>query len=180
MRAIATDYLRRTMQTIPVKFREYIYRLRKRSNKEEIFDILRKKFVALTPEERVRQLLMHYLIFDMKYPKGLIGVEKGLIVNGKPRRADMIVYSTEGKAFMIIECKAPGVEISQEVFDQAALYNLQMKVPYLVVSNGTTTYCCRIDWETREYVFENKFPIVEEKEKPPREKQSGFRKDREY
>ena len=148
------------MKPLPIVFKEYVFRMRKRSNKEEVFDILRKKFVRFTPEEKVRQQLIHYLIEELQYPKGLIGIEKGLIVNGTQRRMDMVVYDRGGAAFMILECKAPAVKITQEVFDQAAMYNLKLKVPYLVVSNGDVTYCCNIDWEEKEYIFENEFPPV--------------------
>ena len=148
------------MNPLPIVFKEPVFRMRKRSNKDEVFDVLRKKFVRLTPEEKVRQQLIHYLIDELEYPKGLIGIEKGLVVNGKPRRMDMVVYDRGGSAFMILECKAPEVEITQEVFDQAAMYNLKLKVPYLVVSNGSVTYCCFIDWEEKEFVFESEFPKV--------------------
>lgn len=148
------------MKALPIIFKEYSFRFRKRSGKDEVFDILRKKFVALTPEEKVRQQLINYLIFDLQYPKGLIGIEKGLNVNGKPKRMDMVVYDRGGSAFMILECKAPSVNITQEVFDQAAMYNLTLKVPYLVVSNGNITYCCKIYWEDKEFEFLNEFPKI--------------------
>lgn len=148
------------MHPLPLVFKEPVFRLRKRSNKEEVFDILRKKFVKLTPEEKVRQQLIHYLIHELEYPKGLIGVEKGLMVNGKPRRMDLVVYDRAGAAFMILECKAPEVKITKEVFDQAAMYNLKLKVPFLVVSNGHETYCCNIDWVNNDIEFETEFPQV--------------------
>ncbi len=148
------------MKPLQLKFKEYTFRFRKRSGKDEVFDTLRKKFVALTPEEKVRQQLLNYLIADLQYPKGLIGVEKGLNVNGNPRRMDIVVYDRGGSAFMILECKSPSVKITQEVFDQAAMYNLTLKVPYLVVSNGDETYCCKIYWEDKEFEFLSEFPKV--------------------
>jgi type I site-specific restriction endonuclease len=120
--------------------------------------MVRKKYVALTPEEWVRQHMINYLVHSKNTPSSLIRVESGLKVHKLFRRADIITYSNSGQPLMIIECKAPGVKISQDTFDQAAMYNITLKVPILVVSNGLTHYCCRIDFNTKKYTFLREIP----------------------
>lgn len=111
----------------------------------QIFDAFRNKYVALTPEEWVRQHVLHYLLDELKYPKNKIAVEVSLKVNGLSKRADIVVYDSEMNPWMLLECKAAEVEVNQSVFDQAARYNLSMKVPFLVVTNGMRLLAARID-----------------------------------
>jgi hypothetical protein len=108
-----------------------------------VFDVFRKKYVVLTREEWVRQHFLHWLISARNYPRGLVSVEASLKYNRMNKRADAIIYSKEGKPLMIIECKAPEIEITQDVFDQVARYNQAFHVQYLVVTNGLNHYCCR-------------------------------------
>ncbi len=111
----------------------------------QIFDAFRNKFVALTPEEWVRQHVLSYLQIELGYPKNKIAVELALRVNGLYKRADIVVYDSNMLPWMLVECKAAEVEINQAVFDQAARYNLSMKVPYLVVTNGMRLLAAQID-----------------------------------
>lgn len=119
--------------------------IRKQSGKTCVFDVFRKRFVVLTPEEWVRQHFLWYLKEHKAYPAGLISVERSLHYNRMSRRADAIVYSTKGKPLMIIECKSAEVPLSQDVFDQLAQYNYPFGVDYLVVTNGVQHYCMKRD-----------------------------------
>lgn len=134
------------------------FNIREDRGKKEIFDIIRKKFVALTPEEWVRQNFIRFLTVEKKYPGSLLSVEKEIRVNKLAKRFDIAVFDTSAKPVMIIECKAPEVKISQDVFDQVARYNMFFKVKHLVVTNGNETYCCRIDFESGQYHFLDGLP----------------------
>src|SRR5215831_1379914 len=118
-----------------------------------IFDPVRRKNVAATPEERVRQKWIQYLIQHQKYPRALLSVEKELRLNRLKKRYDIVVYNRQGTPFMIFEFKSPNVPISNSVFEQIARYNLALKVPYLVVSNGSDHFCCSIDFERKAFQF---------------------------
>lgn len=129
-------------------------RLRENSSgKAEIFDPIRKKFVRLTPEEWVRQHFLNLLTAFKGYPASLIAVESSLIYNRRAKRSDILVYGTNGKPLLIVECKAPEVPIDQAVFDQAAMYNKTLKVPYLLVTNGMQHFSCKIDHTSSSYLF---------------------------
>ncbi len=109
-----------------------------------IFDCCRKKYVALTPEEWVRQNFIHFLISEMHYPQGLISVEKGIRFNGLFRRYDIVVYDKELKPWMLVECKEPAVKISETTLRQLMNYNSQLKAPFWLLTNGTTTFCAAV------------------------------------
>ncbi|MBQ8064963.1 MAG: type I restriction enzyme HsdR N-terminal domain-containing protein [Prevotella sp.] len=126
--------------------------------KPEIFDFLRHRFVALTPEEWVRQHFTHWLVEHKGYPKGLLGNEISLRCGEKALRCDSILYNKAAKPLMIIEYKAPAVALTQRVFNQISTYNLLLHVDYLVVSNGLLHYCCRMDYEHRSYEFLRDIP----------------------
>ena len=128
-------------------------KIQQRDGKNLIFDSLRKKFVALTPEEWVRQHFVHYLTEVKGYPKGLLANEIQLELNGTRKRCDTVLYNKELRARMIVEYKAPHVPITQAVFDQITRYNMVLRVEYLIVSNGIHHYCCRIDYSTMKYTF---------------------------
>ncbi len=119
----------------------------------EIFDFIRRRYVALTPEEWVRQHFVHFLVEHKKYPKALIGNEIELRIGEKKLRCDSILYSQQAKPRMIIEYKAPHIKIKQQVFNQISIYNLLLHVDYLVVSNGLEHYCCQMDYATQTYHF---------------------------
>ena len=124
----------------------------------QVFDVIRKKYFVLTPEEWVRQHFIHYLNTEKNYPMGLMGVEKMVKYNALKTRADIVLYTTEGKAKMIVECKAPNVKITQDTFNQIAKYNFKLKVQFLVVTNGIQHFCCQMDYETNGIKFLEEIP----------------------
>ncbi len=101
-----------------------------------IFDLLRKKYLLLTPEEWVRQHWIHFLISDQGYPKGLLALEKGLVYNGLQKRTDLVVFDRAGLPYLLVECKAPDIEINQQVLSQALAYNQTLKCPFIALTNG--------------------------------------------
>jgi len=123
-----------------------------------VFDPVRKKYVALTPEEWVRQHFIYYLMSEAKCSKGLIQVEQAANYNKLQKRADILVFDRAGQPWMLVECKAPYVKIDQSVFNQAAVYNKSKQAPYLVVTNGMVHYCCKINFGTGEYTFLDGLP----------------------
>lgn len=124
-----------------------------RNEKQMVFDFLRKRFVALTPEEWVRQQFTHFLVEHKGYPAMFIGNEITLTVGRLSRRCDSVVFNKSAEPVMIIEYKAPTVKITQKVFEQICSYNIALHAPYLTVSNGLQSYCCRIDKEANTYEF---------------------------
>ena len=137
-------------------------KIRGTREKPEIFDFLRRRYVALTPEEWVRQHFVHWLIEHKDYPKGLLGNEVALLCGDKTLRCDSILYNMEAKPQMIIEYKAPTVAVTQKVFNQISAYNLLLHVDYLVVSNGLQHYCCKMDYEHQTYTFLHDIPSYSE------------------
>lgn len=123
-----------------------------------ILDVLRRRFVALTPEEWVRQHFVHFLIEHKGYPSALLANEVELTCGQKRLRCDSLLYSTEAKPRMIIEYKAPTVAITRKVFDQISAYNMLLHVDYLVVSNGLQHFCCRMDYQNGTYEFLRDIP----------------------
>lgn len=120
--------------------------------KEYIFDIIRKKYILLTPEEIVRQNFLDYLILEKKYSKNLIKLETAITYNTLDKRSDIVVYDQSILPFMLIECKAAHVPISQETIEQASRYNLEIKAPFLCVTNGLKTYCFKVDFSNNTYI----------------------------
>jgi hypothetical protein len=143
---------------IPLNLPSYAIKIRKEDDHEQILDVLRRKFVALTPEEWVRQHFIHYLIEHKHYPATLLANEVKLQVGDKVLRADSVLYSTTLQPRMIIEYKAPHISITQKTFDQISTYNLLLHADYLVVSNGIRHYICRMDYEQQKYVFLENVP----------------------
>lgn len=123
-----------------------------------VFDILRQKYVSLTPEEWVRQNFTRYLIEHKGYPAALLGNEISLSLNTTSKRCDTVLYDKQAKPVMIVEYKAPNVSITQRTFDQISRYNIVMHVDYLVVSNGLQHYCCKMDYERNTYAFLRELP----------------------
>ena len=124
-----------------------------RDGKNVIFDFIRQRYVALTPEEWVRQHFVHFLADCKGYPPALLANEVSLNLNGMKRRCDTVLYANDLSARMIVEYKAPHVQVTQKVFDQIARYNMALRVDYLVVSNGLSHYCCKMDYAGRTYSF---------------------------
>ena len=127
-----------------------------------IFDVLRRKYVALTPEEWVRQHFVHYLIGHKGYPQTLMANEIQLAIGNKKLRCDSVLYDRSLKPRMIIEYKAPTVNITQKVFDHITVYNMLLHVDYLVVSNGIKHYCCQMDYDNQKYLFLEDIPDYQE------------------
>ena len=139
----------------------YNHKLKKINDKLYIWDIIRKKNIVLTPEEWVRQHFVHHLINEHQYPKSLIKLESSLDYNKRLKRTDIQVFDRDGKLFMIVECKAPYIKLSQAVFAQAAQYNHVLKAQYLTISNGMIFHCCRTDWEKKQMDFLETLPIFQ-------------------
>lgn len=133
-------------------------KLTKKEGKYFVWDEWRKKNLMVTPEEWVRQHLLHYLVNHLAYPKGLIASEQGIQVNGLSRRCDAVVYGKEGNPLMIIECKAPEVHLSEETFYQIAQYNFKLRVNYLVLSNGLTHVIAKINPDSQVIEYLSGFP----------------------
>lgn len=140
----------------------YDFRIRQQQGKQQIFDVIRKKFVALTPEEWVRQNLIAFLIHHQNYSPGLIAVEMPVKVNGLNQRADVVVYNRKGKPVMIVECKAPSVAITKAVFNQAARYNMQLQVEFMLVSNGLQHFCAQLKDDKGDYQMLREIPTIED------------------
>lgn len=139
-------------------FPTYNFRFKSSENKISIFDEIRKKFVILTPEEWVRQHVVHFLINEKLFPKSHINVEKELLLNNTKKRYDVVVFNKDGSIFLIVECKAPYIKISQDTFDQVARYNLSLNASFLMVTNGLFHYYCQLDYENEKYHFLKEIP----------------------
>ncbi|MBR1400304.1 MAG: type I restriction enzyme HsdR N-terminal domain-containing protein [Prevotella sp.] len=151
----------------PLNLPEYEIRISKKNGKNVIFDQLRRKYVALTPEEWVRQHFIHYLIEQKGYPQGLLANEIQLQIGDKHLRCDTLLYNKVLQPRMIIEYKAPSVALSQKVFDQITVYNFLLKVDYLIVSNGIQHICCRMDYANQRYSFLKDIPDYVDLEPQP-------------
>ena len=127
-----------------------------------IFDGIRKKYVALTREEWVRQHLIHYLITEKGYPATLLSVETPLKYARMDKRSDLLVNDRNGQPLMLAECKAPEVTITQHVFEQIAIYNLSIQAPYLMVTNGLQHFCLSAATDSSPACFLNEVPVYEE------------------
>lgn len=133
-----------------------------KEEKHQVFDVIRRRYVALTPEEWVRQHFVHFLLNYKGYPQTLMANEVQIKLNKLSRRCDTVLYNRDLTARMIIEYKAPHVEITQAVFDQICRYNFVLKVDYLIVSNGMQHYCCKMDYANNRYTFLKDVPLYSE------------------
>ena len=148
------------METLNLPAYEFV--TRECEGKRDIYDSIREKYVRLTPEEWVRQHFVQYLIHEHDVPAGLVAIEHAFTDLEMPRRADIVVYGRQGQPLLIVECKAPGVPVAQDTFDQVARYNRVLRVPYLTVTNGLEHYACRIDFEAASYSFLDELPLYDE------------------
>ncbi len=128
----------------------------------EVYDILRRKYVTLEPEEYVRQNFIHYMINHLGYPVSHINNEVSLKLNDTSRRCDSLIFDHAGRPIMIVEYKAPFIIIDQDVFDQIVRYNMVLHARYLTVSNGLNHYCCIIDYEKGNYQFLPRVPAYDD------------------
>ncbi|NCB09217.1 MAG: type I restriction enzyme HsdR N-terminal domain-containing protein [Bacteroidia bacterium] len=137
---------------------EYDFKIKVEGETMLIFDVIRKKYVVLTPEEWVRQNFIQYLIAEKKFPASLMAVEKKLTVNRQPRRFDLLVYRRNGQPFLMAEFKAPNVKITQDAFDQVVRYNMALQVDFIVVSNGMQHFACQIDYTKNSFSYLPEIP----------------------
>lgn len=141
-----------------LNFKDYTFRFKNTDNKISVFDEIRRKFIILTPEEWVRQHVVRYLLEEKKYPKSYVNVEKIVKINGLTKRYDVVVFQPDGTIFLLVECKAPGITISQNTFDQIARYNMSLNAIHMMVTNGLNHYFCRMDYEQEKYFFLQDLP----------------------
>lgn len=127
-----------------------------------VFDKLRKRYVALTPEEWVRQHFINFLLVEKGYPEALIANEMQVNLNGQKKRCDSVVFDRMGDPLVIVEYKAPEVNITQKVFDQIARYNIVLHVEYLIVSNGLSHFCCKVNYEEQTIQYLEDIPEYSE------------------
>jgi len=128
---------------------EFEFKLKKAEGKVWIFDVIRKKFIVLTPEEWVRQHFINYLLTVKNYPRTLIRVEGGLVYNELRKRSDIVVYDRKGVPWMIVECKSPALHVSDATLSQASVYNSTLRADYICVTNGLVHLCAHINWLER-------------------------------
>lgn len=149
------------MTDLPLNIPFTELRLRKYGSKWQVFDVFRKKFITLTPEEWVRQQLLHDMVNRLGYPTGLLKVEALVNVNGLKQRSDIVVYSNKLEPVLLIECKRPQVELTQKTFEQAARYNSQLKIPNLFITNGLKHVFCEINFESHTFRYAEYLPHYE-------------------
>jgi hypothetical protein len=123
------------------------YKLKKAEGKVWIFDVIRKKYIILTPEEWVRQHFLHYLLNELHYPKALTKVEGGLVYNTLAKRSDIVIFDRDAKPWMLVECKSPQTKVTENTLRQASAYNATLKAKYLVVTNGLMHFCSETNWD---------------------------------
>ncbi len=138
------------------------FKTRESENRQEIFDPVRKKYVALSPEEQVRQQLIQLLVVQHEVPLGLMSVEYAIKVNTLSKRCDIVVFTRSGRPLLIAECKAPQVKLDQKTVAQAAVYNLKLDVDFLIITNGKTLYCLRLEGEKQQFTPIAKIPTYED------------------
>jgi len=141
-----------------LNFPDYEFKIKNIDNKTYIFDIVRKKFFILNPEEWVRQHVICYLL-EKEISKNHIGIEKKVIVNKMNKRFDIVVYNTDGSVKLLVECKAPSVKIDQAVFDQTLIYNKSLNSQFMMITNGLIHFFFKIDYKTKKYKFIKEFPF---------------------
>lgn len=141
---------------------QYPFKVKQKDGKKYIFDVFRKTFVVITPEEWVRQHFLMWLVNDLHYPGGLIAVETPLKYNNLKKRADALIYNKQGSPVMLVECKAPHIVVNQKTFEQAAGYMYSCKTDYMALTNGMKHYCCYIDKVSGNISFLRHMPCFDE------------------
>ena len=138
---------------LKLSFDTYQFQIKNSEKGRQIFDVIRKKFVALTPEEWVRQHVIQFLIREKKAPTSWLNAEKQFSLAGLSKRFDVLLFRADGTVQLIVECKAPHIPIDQKVFDQIARYNQKFNATYMMVTNGIEHYFCPFDHHNKKYVF---------------------------
>ena len=146
------------MQVDYLKYQHQL-RLSKSGDASYVFDPVRQKNVALTPEELLRQLVLQFLLQEKQYPPGRIRVEIGITLNGLQKRCDIVVFDAALRPWLLVECKSPKVKLTQTAFEQAARYNMQLQAPFLAVTNGLATYCSRLFLEEKRFEYLEDYPV---------------------
>lgn len=139
-----------------------LLQVKKQAEQSLIFDCIRRKWLVLQPEELVRQLLIYYLISEKSYPKNRFALERGLKVNELQKRYDILIYDHDLNPFLLAECKAPQVPLTDAACRQVGNYNTSLKVQYLLITNGIQTFCCKMDYEAQSYEFVLAIPTLSE------------------
>jgi hypothetical protein len=132
--------------------------VKKQAGQTLLFDCIRRKWLVLQPEELVRQLLIQYLICEKKYPKSRFALERGITISELQKRYDVLIYDSDLNPFLLAECKAPQVPISDAACRQIGNYNTALKVQYLLITNGIQTFCCKMDYNNESYEFVHDIP----------------------
>jgi hypothetical protein len=145
----------------PLNLPPFEYKLKKAEGKLWIFDGIRKKYVVLLPEEWVRQHFIHYLTDHLRYPKGLIRIEGGLTFNQLHKRTDIVVFDRKGSPWMIIECKAPEIPVTDQTVFQASTYNATHRAKYIAVTNGLVHLYASTDWENGKTQWLERVPLFD-------------------
>lgn len=143
---------------IPLNLPAFDHKIKREGPRTQIFDPIRRKYVVLTPEEWVRQHFINYLKVEKNYPYSLMKIEGGLKFNHQNKRSDILVYNLKGQPAILVECKAPEVKVTAAVFEQAARYNQQLKVDYIIVTNGIGHYCSSINYLEGSFTFLEEIP----------------------
>jgi hypothetical protein len=146
----------------PLNLPTYFFNTKSENGLEYIFDGIRRKFVRNTPEEWVRQNFLRYMIEEKKFPAALISVESEFKLNKLKKRTDIMIHNRNGEVRAIVECKAPEVPVTTEVFNQIIRYNLVFKVPFILITNGLVHYCCKLNLENGQYQFLKEVPVYED------------------
>ena len=152
---------------INIQFPPPDFRIQATDGQEMIFDPFRKKYVVLTPEEWVRQNFLNYLVKNLEYPGALMSIEKEMNLGELRKRCDIVIYSREAAPWMIVECKEMGIPLGMPVLEQIVRYNMALPVPYLVITNGSNTWCCKLNAEEGNWEFETALPAYPAVAKPP-------------
>jgi type I site-specific restriction endonuclease len=140
----------------------YLFNIKSEKGRKYILDVIRRKYVALTPEEWVRQNFIRYLAEDKGFPLTLMAVEAGFALYKTTKRTDVLIYNRQAQPVAIVECKAPEVALTQTVFEQIVRYNLSFNLDYLFVTNGMVHYCCRLNHENGQVEFLQDIPRFEQ------------------
>lgn len=144
---------------LKLNFPVFEFKLKMRDNKTFIFDILRKNFFLLTPEEWVRQHVIHFLVSTQNISANLIGIEKKIMINKMTKRFDLVVFNNKGNPKLLIECKAPSIKVDKKVFDQTAIYNKQLNSEFLMITNGLSHLYFKSNNNSKSYTFIKDFPL---------------------
>lgn len=148
---------------MPLNLPPFDYRIKKTEGKLWIFDVIRKKYIVLIPEEWVRQHFIHYILHTLHYPRSLVTVETGLNYNQRMKRTDIVVFDRLGKPWMVIECKAPEITLDEKTLFQASVYNNTLRAKYITVTNGIRHLYAEVNFETSETKWLSEMPSYDEK-----------------